>query len=59
MSEVSTITELAKLVMRSLGKTSTVDEIYDEILSQWLYNFNTPTPPNTCFEQPLAGIPEM
>ncbi|MHB8712502.1 MAG: DNA phosphorothioation-associated protein 4 [Trichloromonadaceae bacterium] len=44
MSETCTIAEVAKLVMRSLGKPVTVDEIYSEILRQKLYTFNTPTP---------------
>jgi dnd system-associated protein 4 len=39
-----TIAEAAQQVLRDLGRSASVDEIYAEIVKRNLYTFNTPTP---------------
>lgn len=44
MKTIDTIAEVAQEVLRDLGRASSIDEIYAEILRENLYEFNTPTP---------------
>lgn len=44
MSTKNTIAEVAQQVLRDLGRPTSVDELYAEIVKRNLYTFNTPTP---------------
>lgn len=44
MTSQDTIVEVAQKVLKELGQPASVDEIYAEIISRKLYEFNTPTP---------------
>ena len=44
MNTRDTIAEVAQKVLRDLGRTASIDEIYTEIVRRKLYEFNTPTP---------------
>jgi dnd system-associated protein 4 len=44
MNQRNNIAEVARKVLRSIGRAATIEEIYAEILEQGLYQFNTPTP---------------
>jgi dnd system-associated protein 4 len=44
MNERDTITDVAKKVLQILGRPASIDELYVEIVSRKLYEFNTPTP---------------
>lgn len=44
MSTKNTIAEVAQQLLRDLGKPTSVDELYAEIVKRNLYTFNTPTP---------------
>lgn len=44
MSTKDRIADVAQQVLRDLGRTASLDEIYSEIIRRKLFEFNTPTP---------------
>lgn len=44
MNDNKTIADVAEKALKSIGKPSTTEDIYDEIVRLDLYQFNTPTP---------------